>query len=312
MADISVIVCTHNRAGSLTRMLKSCCALQVPAKLDWELLVVANACNDDTPRVVEDFQSRLPLRMVELTGVPVLSRARNEGARAARGNLVVYTDDDVEVDPRWLAAYAEGLCNYPEAVFFGGQIIPKYDGGRPSWLTDELEYGTLCGVCVSRRMGERPRPYSPPHEFPFGANFSVRRANLIERQFRTDLGPIGRRRLCHEEADLLRALMSKGYVGVYLPDAVVWHHTDAARLKLSFIVRSGYGCGRSDVISGAIEKPEASQWTYWLPNWHMRGLCRETMRFLGAGCVRGRGVLYGNAWCVARGWGRVHEWVLMG
>ncbi len=308
MADISVIVCTHNRSESLRRMLESCCALQATAGLRWELLVVASACRDDTTRVANEFASRLPLRLVE-EPLPGLSRARNTGARAAGGTLVAYTDDDVEVEPQWLEAYAEGMCRYPEAAFFGGKIIPTYEGGRPSWLTDELEYGTLSGVCVSQRMGEQPRLYSPPHEYPFGANFSVRRSHLIERPFRTDLGVNERGRLCHEEADLLRALMSKGRVGVYLPHAVVRHHTASARLRLPFIVQHGYGCGRSDAIGGAIDKPAASRWTFWLPNWHMRRLGLETLRALCVGCVAGRNALYRNVWSLARGWGQVREWV---
>lgn len=310
MADVSVVVCTHNRAGSLDRLLESCCRLRVPAELDWELIVVANACDDDTPQVIETFQSRLPLRVVELTGIPVLSRARNAGSRASRGKLVIFTDDDVEVAPGWLSAYAEGSRAYPDAVFFGGPIIPRYDRGRPAWLAEELEYGTLSGLCVSRRMRGQPGPYSLSGELPFGANFSVRRMTLLERPFRTDFGPTGRQRLCHEETDLMRALMNKGHIGIYLPEALVWHHTDAARLRLASILRQGYGSGRSDVLSGMVERPEAASWTYWLPNRHIRKLYLETVLSLFPGRFLERTRFYKNAWCLARGWGQVRQWIV--
>ena len=303
MADVSLIICTHNRAESLSRTLQSCCYIQLPNKFDWELIVVANACTDDTLQVVENFRTCLPLKVVE-EPVPGLSRARNAGVHVACSNLVVFTDDDVEIDPNCLAVYVEGAKKYLKAVFFGGQIIPKYNGKRPSWLTDKLENGVLSAVCVSRRMGENSLKYSK-HQLPYGANFSVSREYLLQRPFRTDLGVIGNKKRCHEEVDLFLSLMKKGHHGVYLPGAIVWHYTDASRLKLFSIIRQGYGHGRSDIVGDMVERPDTSHWLYWLLK--MYKLCLKSMFYLMNGCLQGHELFYQNIWVIARQWGRFHE-----
>ena len=61
---VSVVVCTWNRAALLAKGLEAIAALDVPAGCEWELVVVDNACTDDTPAVLERFAERLPLRRV--------------------------------------------------------------------------------------------------------------------------------------------------------------------------------------------------------------------------------------------------------
>ena len=53
--DISVVLCTYNRFGSLASALKSAAALELPESVGWEILVVDNNSNDRTREVVADF-----------------------------------------------------------------------------------------------------------------------------------------------------------------------------------------------------------------------------------------------------------------
>ena len=102
MPLITVAICTFNRAAVLRRTLEHMRAMEVPSPFEWELLVVDNKSTDNTPQVLNEMAGRLPVRMLrELkTGQ---SYARNLILREARGQWIVWTDDDALVDARWLA-----------------------------------------------------------------------------------------------------------------------------------------------------------------------------------------------------------------
>src|SRR5260370_34261599 len=100
----SVIICTWNRPRLLDQTLEQMARLRLPPDVAWELLVVNNNCTDQTDTVLRRHQSRLPLRRI-LEPRQGLSHARNAAAAAARGEILLWTDDDVLVDRDWLAAY---------------------------------------------------------------------------------------------------------------------------------------------------------------------------------------------------------------
>src|SRR5947207_1258016 len=120
---ITVAICTFNRAESLRRTLDSLVGMRLPEKLDWEVVVVNNNCTDSTDEVISVFAERLPIRR---TFEPQQGHtmARNRAVKEARGEYIVWTDDDVIVAREWLAAYAEAFHQWPEAAVFGGPIIP--------------------------------------------------------------------------------------------------------------------------------------------------------------------------------------------
>ncbi|HUJ10143.1 MAG TPA: glycosyltransferase, partial [Verrucomicrobiae bacterium] len=62
--DVAIIICTYNRADNLRRTLEVMCALQVPADLQWEVVVVDNNSTDATRAVCVEVGGRLPLRYI--------------------------------------------------------------------------------------------------------------------------------------------------------------------------------------------------------------------------------------------------------
>ena len=98
-----------------------------------EVVVVNNNCEDHTDEVIRAFVDRLPIRR-EFEPERGHSRARNRGVDTAKGDYIVWTDDDVVVDPGWLAAYSRAFRRWPEAALFGGPIIPKFEPPSPKWL----------------------------------------------------------------------------------------------------------------------------------------------------------------------------------
>ena len=131
--SVTVAICTFNRAESLRRSLKSLAAMRVPSGLSWELIIVNNNSTDHTDDVVEEYRDRLPLRR-EFEPRPGLSNARNRAIDIAKGEYIVWTDDDVVVDAGWLTAYVEAFRRWPDAAVYGGRIKPRYEPPVAKWI----------------------------------------------------------------------------------------------------------------------------------------------------------------------------------
>ncbi len=171
MINVTVIICTWNRARRLDTTLGEMRKLRVPSQVEWELLVVNNNSIDDTEAVVAKHANVLPIRSLFEAKLG-LSNARNCALGAAQGDLVIWTDDDVYVDRDWLAAYWRAASRWHNAVYFGGLISPRYAQQPPAYLTENLE--TLQGLLGIRDFGPTERLFAPG-ELPFAANMAFKR-----------------------------------------------------------------------------------------------------------------------------------------
>jgi glycosyltransferase involved in cell wall biosynthesis len=210
--------------------------LLVPKGLEWELLIIDNGTTDAAARVVANYASLLPIRRIE-EPVPGLSHARNRGVKEARGRYICWTDDDVSVDPRWLAAYAEAFARHPEAVLFGGRIFPELDPPTPRWFTQCRHCWPITSVIAERDMGDGIIPLEQrPDRVPWGANFAVR----AEEQKRFSYDPaLGLSPLQHrigEESDVIYRIMSAGGRGWWVPQSIVRHRIARSRQTLGHIL----------------------------------------------------------------------------
>ena len=134
LPKLSVILPTFNRAASLKRALEALLR-QTATPGSYEVIVVNNNSTDDTVSVVALFDHR----RVRLVAEPRqgLSYARNTGLAAARGQIVAFTDDDVEAAPDWVETIVTSLARHPDLAGVGGRVLPAWESGRPRWLTRE-------------------------------------------------------------------------------------------------------------------------------------------------------------------------------
>ena len=227
--EASIAICTRNRAASLARTLESLAAMAVPEGLQWEVIVVDNGSSDDTQDVVHRFRDRLPLRS-EYEAAPGLSNARNCAVAAARGAYILWTDDDVLVDRRWLAAYVKAFRGSPEAVLFGGKIIPLLEEPAVPWLRDC--WPLVGSVYACRDFGDEPLPIVP-ERIPYGANYAVRMSEQRDYLYHSALGAGAL--LPGEETEMIQAMLRDGKSGYWVPDATVRHWTPRHRQSLRYI-----------------------------------------------------------------------------
>jgi glycosyltransferase involved in cell wall biosynthesis len=234
---LTVAICTRNRAASLGQTLRSLCLAEKPGR--WELIVVDNGSTDSTASVCDAYACALPLRRV-VEPRPGLSHARNAAVSAARGDYIVWTDDDVLVGPGWLKAYIAAFEAWPDAAVFGGKITPIFEGTPPSWFMQCRE--RFADALAKRDLGDDPIPLSIAGErVPFGANFAVRAAE--QRRFRYDpkLGVAPVRRMLGEETEVIEAILKSGATGRWVPDAEVEHRIGPNRQTAKYL-KHYYAC----------------------------------------------------------------------
>ena len=167
---ITVAICTFNRAESLRLTLDSLTGIQVPGDLSWEIVIINNNSTDHTDDVIGEYVGRLPVRR-EFEPRPGKSNAQNRAMDVAKGDYIVWIDDDVLVDAGWLTAYMEAFRRWPEAAVFGGRITPRYEAPVEKWVIESE--AVLHGPYAIRDFGDNVYPLSAEDEdhYPFGANW---------------------------------------------------------------------------------------------------------------------------------------------
>lgn len=245
--DASIIVCTYNRAKSLSDTLRALKAQQPAAGRDWEVIVVDNNSKDDTRQVVAEYQTEWPLLRYEFEGNQGLSHARNHGIAAARGDILLFTDDDVLPEPEWLETTLGGLEKY-KADACGGYIAPIWESTPPDWLTERFH-----GFLAVRTERHDDYAITSSSDAPFGANMAFRR-EVFQKVggFDTSRGRKGNVLASGEDGELFERILSAGFMAVFLGQSRVHHKVESFRLTKRYFRRWRFQTSRNIAQSRGI------------------------------------------------------------
>lgn len=228
----SIIVCTYNRAESLRDTLKALRGVRFAPENSWEVIVVDNNSNDHTRAVVEEAQQTWPLLRYEFEGAQGLSHARNRGIACARGEVILFTDDDVLPEPDWMERTLEGLERH-EADACGGWIGPIWEKPPPAWLTERFH-----GFLAIRMDSTEDYAIADASQAPFGANMAFRR-HVFDRVglFDTSRGRKGQVLAGGEDIEMFERLLGAGMKAHFLGSSRVHHKVEAYRLRRAYFLR---------------------------------------------------------------------------
>lgn len=232
--SVSVVICTRDRPESLERCLRS---LQTLRTQPHEIWVVDNAPSDDrTQTLVTQFPS---VRYVSEPR-PGLSIARNTGLRQATGDLIAFTDDDVEVHPHWI----DHLClafQDPTVMAMTGLILPAKLETEAEQIFQLGSTGFGWGyrpLTFDHHFFEEMKPLAVPvWRIGAGANMAFRRsifAQVGEFDERLGAGASG----CSEDSEFWYRILAAGWSCRYEPTAVVYHYHRADLSSLSQQMRA--------------------------------------------------------------------------
>jgi glycosyltransferase involved in cell wall biosynthesis len=241
--NVTVAICTWNRADLLRKTLESMTSLAVPSNCEWELIVVNNASTDSTKSVLNAFSHRLPLRPV-FEPRQGHSNARNRAVAEANGDLLIWTDDDVLVDSRWLAEHWRAFRANRHIAYFAGPIEPWFESNPPRWFQRHLH--ELSGVVVCVDHGSEMRPLKR-NESLFGANLAVRRDVAAKFPFNSTLGRMKDALTGGDDSDFIDRLADGGLEGMWVPLARVKHFVPRSRTNANYVNRWFRDAGRTAV-----------------------------------------------------------------
>ena len=217
----SVVIPTHDRADSVAATLEALERQDCGAGV-FEVVVVPNGCSDDTVDRLQARRSPLPLQVVPLARASA-SEARNAGAGAARGVIVIFLDDDITPHPGFVRAHLAAHGARDEQAPVGSDRVAI--GYLPAELQPEQDRFAIVLRAWWEAMFDRMR--EPGHRFGYtdllSGNFSMSRERFLA------LGGFDPLLACHEDYELGYRLIRGGAKFVFAEQAS-GRHEDRTRL----------------------------------------------------------------------------------
>lgn len=242
----SIIIPVYNRPEEVDELLRS---LSLQSVQDFEVIVVEDGSTRDSRGVVESWCTSLPSIQYIYIQNSGPSRARNEGARHARGEYLIILDSDVVLPPDYLRAVEDGLQR-TGADAFGGP-----DAAAPDFspmqraisyaMTSTLTTGGIRGGSADAMERFKPRSF----------NMGCRRS-LFE-----SLGGFSEDMRYGEDIDFSLRMLQRGAKVSLLPEAYVYHKR---RASLSEFFTQVKHSGEARVALEA-HHPGSTKFVHYLP-----------------------------------------------
>ena len=248
---VTVAIPTYNRADFLRQTLVGITAQQFPRD-HFEVLVIDNNSQDDTRTVVARFDGARPEPRYILETSQGLDYARNRAIAEARGEIILFADDDILVEPDWIAQMtAPLLADAAERIgAIGGEVIPVFPDGLPDWVREwhaPLAFRADTGPLESRHS-------------PMGANLAFPK-KVFDRlgMFHTTLDRAAGNYFSGGDSEMVRRVRAAGLEVWFSPAAAVRHQMPRSRTTFRYARRHAFDSARSRVIDRA-SQPGATRY----------------------------------------------------
>lgn len=237
--ELSVVVCTYNRADWLEQALASL-AGQTLDQARFEVLLVDNNSTDETREIAAGYEGKIRNFRYLFEERQGLSHARNLGWQSARGEFVAFMDDDARAANDWCAKIVAAFHRVtPRPVSVGGKVLPIFDAALPKWFVPEIEIRTW-GEQAGFLEGPRRR-----YGFS-GSNMAFPREVLARYDgFAAGLGMQGRKIRLGEDSHLFNRIQEREPFFWYDPELIVHHLVPQRNLRIGYRLTRAYAAGKS-------------------------------------------------------------------
>jgi len=245
--SLTLIIPTRNRCSSLADTLNSICKQR--ENVDFEVIVVDNGSVDNTKKTCADFQSVIKNLFYVYDNEPGLLTGRHHGASIARGEILCFLDDDVELNPFYVKQIVDLFEDQPNIQLATGPCLPKYEKYPPKWLDyfwGELPNGKYCSWLSLLDLGDEQIDLD--QNLVWGLNFVIRKTALIDLGgFHPDLLPVEQQHFQGDgETGLTLKAIEKNYLAVYHPGLQLYHLVSDERLTKTYFKKRAYYQGVCD------------------------------------------------------------------
>lgn len=231
---VSVVIPTDGQSESLGDTLTSLQKQSFPSK-EYEIIVVENGSRANAKQIVENINEKYGNRVRYIYEPRAgLHHGRNTGAKVAKGDIVLYTDDDVIVGPHWVEEIYK-CYDDPDVGVVGGEVIGRWEVEPPEWAR---MFGTKENIWVLSTLDLGEDIFELQKGYVFGANYSARKSIIFEvGGSNPDLFPAHLKYLNGDgECGFIDKVRAKGYKIVYNSNAVVEHCIPASRCTSEYFI----------------------------------------------------------------------------
>lgn len=238
-------MCTHNPQPELMRRALQAVVAQSRELPGADVLLVDNASSPPLalPEPFEDY----PVSLIREERLG-LTAAREAAVEAAKGDVLLFVDDDNIIGPGYLTAVADAFVGDAALGVLGGRVVPEYETEPPAWLREFEPWLAIRRYAPDLYVETTAPPVS--QFFPVGAGFAVRRG--LAEEYVADSGVTtviqGRRGSAlssGEDTDLGLFALSRNYKIVVTGALCVTHVIARARLEVDYVRRLGAGLAAS-------------------------------------------------------------------
>ncbi len=236
---LSVIVCTHKMSDTLKACLEAA-ANQTADRRDYELVFVNNDFrSNELKELVQEIAAKYTDLDISYITAPLkgLSFARNTGLWSAKGEYVLYVDDDAIMDKTVVEETIKAFDTDNELGVVGGKVILTVPEEARELVTKNT-IGLWSNLDIEGERLMYARDYG---DFPYGANFAARRSELRRiGGFRTGYGRVGNNYAGGEETLVCFMMDTIGKKVALNPKSRVEHRIDAQRFNMEHIEKTAY------------------------------------------------------------------------
>jgi hypothetical protein len=243
MPTVSVVIAAYT-ARRWTCLEQAVAAVRSQSVRPAEAIVVI----DHNPELLARAQAEMPdVRVLPNTHAEGSSGARNTGAAASQGEILVFLDDDIVAGAAWLETVLSHFST-PEVAGVGGQARPRWQHSRPAWFPPEFNW-----VVGAAYVG-MPEQVGPVRNI-WSSNMAVRRAVFESAGgFREDLAKVADKSRPDDTDLCLRAAAQSSGVWIYDPSAIASHWVPGERATFRYFLnrcfQEGVGKGALAALNG--------------------------------------------------------------
>ncbi len=236
---IDIVIATYNSEDRIGKTLESLAASTLP-KDRWRIFLMNNNSQDRTKEIAESYADKINVQVIDVPA-PGKSRALNAAIPHLTSDLILFADDDVDIDARWMESLIAAAAANPEYDIFTGRIVGKWekepDADLKSWIplgsTFAVHERETSGACEAGKV--------------WGPNMAYRKTIFDEGfRFNETIGPTPSAFYAMgEDTELAQRAFEAGHRVYYSADAVVIHTIKQATVNEDWVIRRaerlGYG-----------------------------------------------------------------------
>jgi len=237
---VTVAIPTYRRAGMLRQTLEGLVRQDYPADR-LEILIIDNNSPDNTREVVASFATAPHAPRHVLETKQGANHARNRAIAEARGEIIVFGDDDILIEPNWVREIVAPFANNPPGRVgaVGGEVIPVFPDGCPDWVA---------GFHGPQALRADAGPLRPG-QVPMSASLAFLKRTFPELgYFDTELGRKGGVVFGGDENLAIKRLLKGGYEVWFAPAARAQHQMPGSRTTFAYVRKHAFDSARSRVV----------------------------------------------------------------